>query len=504
VVWLSRGLSPQERNLVSAARRGKRLRCDGAQVIRADVIRDLLLGRHGTVDPRGVQLTGALVEGALDLEGVLSTAGLNLTDCRLSEPIIARDAEFPWLELEGCQVQGLLADRLRVTGGLFLRYGFTATNMVGRAVRLPGARIGGNLEFDDATLTGGNGPALHAEDLQVNGNLFLRNGFSVTANSSLGAVVLRGAFVRGSLNLLNSRMTNPSGPALRASDLTVEGRLQLGGDSVVEGRSRHAVIDLAGARLGHLRWSPFEMRNLESGGGLIGLEHVSARWVNVAGNVLCDGEADQDCNAGDLLINGLTYKSLSMSGGTWRSWLHWIHSHTREYTAQSYWQLAGVERAAGNDVAVRTILIAQQDDRRARGEFISRWSSLRHWLWGALAGYGYRIGRTVVATLVLLVLAGLLGLWAGHTPIRDGRYVAGHTSRAERPFTPCSTFEQIGLGIDRGLPLAVTGVRERCDLDTVSRRGQAFAAAIWLLQVAVWMLATLVVVGYSGLIRRTD
>ncbi|MGW4212839.1 hypothetical protein ACWEIJ_32980 [Lentzea sp. NPDC004789] len=102
------------------------------------------------------------------------------------------------------------------------------------------------------------------------------------------------------------------------------------------------------------------------------------------------------------------------------------------------------------------------------------------------------------------MLAGLLGLWAGHTPIRDGRYAAGHTRRAEQPFTPCSTFEQVGLGIDRGLPLAATGVRERCDLDTTSHRGQVFAAVIWLLQVAVWILATLVVVGYSSLIRRTD
>ncbi|MFD9703140.1 hypothetical protein [Lentzea sp. NPDC059081] len=166
--------------------------------------------------------------------------------------------------------------------------------------------------------------------------------------------------------------------------------------------------------------------------------------------------------------------------------------------------MAEVERAAGNDVAVRRVLIAQQDDRRIRGGFDSRRSRLRHRLWGLLAGYGYRIGRMFVATLLAFAAAGFLGFWAGHTPIRDGRYAAGHTSRAELPFTPCSTFEQIGLGIDRGLPLAATGVRERCDLDTISRRGQAFAAAIWLLQLVVWLLATLVVVGYSGLIRRTD
>lgn len=499
-----RGLTSPERKLVLAAGRGQRLRCCGPQGIRAEVIRDLLLGRHGAVDPRGVQLAGARIEGALDLEGVLSTAGLNLTNCRMSDPVVLRDAQFPWLELEGCHVPGVSADKLRVAGSLFLRKGFTAVSVDGRAVRLPGARIDGNFECDGATLSGANGSALHAEDIRIEGNLFLRDGFSATADSCQGAVVLNGAFVGGLVTFTDSTLKNLSGPALSARGIRVGGELVLGCSSSFQGRSRHVIVDLFGANLGAVRWSPFEMKNSEVGGALVSMEHVSAGWVGISGDVLCDADISRDCAAGDLTISGLTYRSLAVAGADWRKWLHWIRSHTRGYTAQSYWQLAGVERAGGNDVAVRRILIAQQDDLRIRGEFDSLWSRLRHRLWGLLAGYGYRIGRTVVTTLVVLVVAGLLGLWAGHTPIRDGRYAAGHTSRSEQPFTPCSTFEQIGLGIDRGLPLAVTGVRERCDLDTISRRGQAFAMAIWLLQVAVWILATLVVVGYSSLIRRTD
>jgi hypothetical protein len=498
-MWRMRGLTSQERKLVLAARHGQRLRCSE---VRADVIRDLLLGRYGALDPRGVQLSGARIEGALDLEGVIGTAGMNLTDCRLSHPVVARDAEFPWLELEGCRLPALLADRLRVTGGLFLRRGFHATGWEHRAVRLPGARIGGNLECDGAVLTSVSGVALHAEGIRVEGSVFLRRGFSATADSELGAVLLSGGFIGRSLNLLNSKLINTSGLALSASGLRVEGELMLGGGSYFRARSHHVVIDLAGSTLGGLQWSRFATENSESGGAWIDLEHVSAGWARVDGDVLCEAGYNQACIANEILIGGFTYGSLS--GADWRNWLHWLRSHTREYAAQSYWQLASVERAAGNDLAVRHILIAQQDDRRIRGKFDNRWSRFRHRAWGVLAGYGYRIGRTVVATLAVLLFAGLLGLWAGHTPIRDGRYAAGHTSRAEQPFTSCSTFEQIGLGIDRGLPLSVTGVRERCDLDTISRRGQAFAVAIWLLQVAVWLLATLVVVGYSGLIRKVD
>ncbi|MET9627989.1 hypothetical protein ABZX92_11060 [Lentzea sp. NPDC006480] len=503
MLWM-RGLTSAERKLVLAAQRGQRLRCEGAQVIRADVIRDLLLGRHGAVDPRGVQLTGALVAGALDLEGVRTSSGLNLTDCRLLHPMIARDADLPWLELIGCDVRALSADKIRVTGSVFLRQCVISAETGRRAVRFAGARIGGNLECDGSSITSVSGPAFHAEDARIEGNLFLRDGFSGTADTSLGTVTLNGAFVGGSLNLFNVTLANSSGPVLSANRLRVEGELWLGGDSSIQGKSWRAVIDLAGASLGGVRWSRFEIKNFEAGGALVCLDHVTTDYLSISSNVLCEADVDYDCASGDLLIYGLMYGTLATEGADWLSWLHWIQSHTRVYTAQSYSQLAGVEHASGNDVAVRRILIAQQDDRRFRGEFDSRWSRLRHRTWGLLAGYGYRVSRTVVATLTVLILAGLLGLWAGHTSIRDGRYVAGHTSRAEYPFTPCSTFEQIGLGIDRGLPLAATGVRERCDLDTISRRGQAFAMAIWLLQVAVWILATLVIVGYSGLIRRTD
>lgn len=47
-----------------------------------------------------------------------------------------------------------------------------------------------------------------------------------------------------------------------------------------------------------------------------------------------------------------------------------------------------------------------------------------------------------------------------------------------------------------------TGIRDHCDLDTATPAGQAFTAAIWLLQAIVWALATLVIAGYTGLIRK--
>jgi hypothetical protein len=60
----------------------------------------------------------------------------------------------------------------------------------------------------------------------------------------------------------------------------------------------------------------------------------------------------------------------------------------------------------------------------------------------------------------------------------------------------------VGLGLDLGLPIINTGALSRCDLDTASPAGQTLTATAWLLQGTAWALATLVVVGYTNLIRN--
>jgi len=189
----------------------------------------------------------------------------------------------------------------------------------------------------------------------------------------------------------------------------------------------------------------------------------------------------------------------------WRQWLDLVRNHTREYRPSPYQQLAAVERAAGHDGNARNILIAQQHDLRHRAPHaLGGWLTRRfHWLWGALAGYGYRARRTALALLIALVAAGAVTLWAGHVTTGPGRHAAEHTVTSTAPGTPCSTVELVGLGLDRGLPLGPTGLRSRCDLDTGSTAGQVFTVLLWIVQAAVWGLATLALAGYTGLIRKS-
>jgi hypothetical protein len=67
----------------------------------------------------------------------------------------------------------------------------------------------------------------------------------------------------------------------------------------------------------------------------------------------------------------------------------------------------------------------------------------------------------------------------------------------------CSQAEQIGLGLRIAVPLIGNVTEGNCQINTAHTRGGAYAAAGVTLQTLSWATATLVVAGYTGLIRKT-
>ncbi|MGH3599925.1 MAG: hypothetical protein ACRDQH_06550, partial [Pseudonocardiaceae bacterium] len=288
------------------------------------------------------------------------------------------------------------------------------------------------------------------DHLRVDSDMFAE-GFIATGHSQDGAVRLADAHISGQLNLSHAKLTNPAG----------------------------SVLDL---------------------------EDAAAKHLFLPAQVICpDGAAKtSSCTvpAHQITLSGLAYTSLHAVD--WHEWLHLIIHHTRAYRPQPYRQLAAALRASGHEAAAREVLIAQQRDLYRRGDVGGPLGKSAHWLWGALAGYGYRSGRAVVALVLVLMIAAGLGIAAGHTSLGPGRFVTAHTSQARDPQSPCSLVEQIGVGIDRSVPLTPARIGNRCDFDTSSPAGEAFTASTWVLQALVWTLATLAVAGYLGLIRKTS
>jgi hypothetical protein len=318
-------------------------------------------------------------------------------------------------------------------------------------VRLFGARIG-NLYCSGAQLENGAGPALNAIGLQVGGTVSLGDGFRATGHGEGGAVQLRGAHIGTGLQFEKGSVRNPDGPALDLRSASVN-ELRLPGEVI--------------------GWSR---------------EESSRR----------QGTDER------LRLDGLTYSAVPQPNDL-DQWLSLLGRYAG-YAAQPYQQLASVYRAIGEEAKARKILITQQDDLRARGTLGGRWAKARHRLLRVTIGYGYQTWRAFLWLAAVLVLAMGLGLLAGNIH-GDDRWVAAHTDNAgtANAGAACSTAEQVGLGVERAIPLLVsyTGVRDRCVLDSYSVPGQIITVAGWVLQLAAWALAALAIAGYTGLVRKT-
>lgn len=580
--------------------------------IRAELLRELVLGRSGErLDPLGVRVHGARITGMLDLTHVPAAVGIELRGCVFERPVLMVSARLPWLTLAGSQLCALDCDGLQVDGDVLLGDGFTATgqsdygavrllgahvkgqlNLNGArltnetgpaligdglhvdgdvfgggfiatghgelgAVRLPGAHIVGQLNFNGAELANQAGPALIGDGLHVDGGLVLAEGFIASGHYERGAVRLPGAHISGQLNLAGATLVNPAGPALIGDHLEVDGGVFLDGftatghgeDGVVRlpdahitgqlnldraeltnaagaafigdhlrvdsdmfaegltatGHSQDGAVRLADAHIsGQLNFSQAQLTN--PAGPVLDLEDAEAKHLFLPAQVICPHAAAKTSRcaapAHQLTLCGLTYASLHAVD--WREWLHLIIHHTRAYRPQPYHQLAAALRASGHESAAREVLVCQQQDLRRRGDIGGPLGKGAHWLWGALAGYGYRSSRAVVALVLALMIAAGLGIAAGHTSLGPGRYVTAHTSQAQNPGSPCSLVEQIGVGIDRSVPLTPARIGNRCDFDTSSPAGEAFTVSTWALQALVWTLAALAIAGYVGLIRKAS
>ncbi|HST64482.1 MAG TPA: hypothetical protein VLM05_04775 [Mycobacteriales bacterium] len=479
-----------------------------------------------------------VVDGSMLLRRVVGTGLVGLAGARVSGRL---DLTSVRLDSEGI---ALLADRVVVGGDLLLDDAEVAGRSPAGALQLGGARVAGRLSARRLRVTNRAGPALAAANLQVTDTLDLSRGSVLHGAGKDGAVRLVGARI-GSLSLGGAELANPDGWALAAHYLDVSGTVYLdrvratGGLRLSGGRIggqltlEAAVVDggadpaLAGTRLHVAQAVVLDEAVLSSAGDRPTVDLRSAR---IAGDLelrrtriahpsgtalrlntaVVDGrailsEAEIESGAldlrdstvgtlyddparvrGEVEANGLVYRGLpGHPGVTLGQRLAWL-GRMPAYAAQPYRQLAAAYQAAGHEDDARKVLVSQQ--QRLHGG-LTGWTSLRHRLFGLFLQYGYQPLRAVaLLAAVLLVSIGLfLGL-AGGTRTEAG--------------AACPAVDRVGLAIDAAIPLVKTGADDRCKLATGTGAGQGLAAAGWVLTLLGWGSATLVVAGYSGLVRR--
>ena len=484
---------------------------DGAVRLRSAHVRGRVLftGAH-LRNQKGPALHAARlqVDSTMQLDSLTATGcsedgAVRLRNARIGGRLYCRNAQ-----LTNQDGPGLSAARVEVEGSVHLERLCATGRGEDGAVRLRNARIGGSLYCIDAQLTSQDGPGLGAARMQVEGSVHLE-GLRATSTGRDGAVRLRYARIGGNLECSGTRLTNQDGPALDARELEVGEAVMLRDRFHATGHSVRSTVRLRGASIGTRLEFGEELCNTGDGPAL-DLRSVSVRNLCLpreAINCPAEDSSRQQATHKPLLLDGLTYTTIPEPCRDLDQWLSLLGDCT-SYAAQPYQQLASVYRAVGEEAKARKILIKQQDDLQARGGELlgGRWSRARHWLLGKTIGYGYRTWPAFLGLAVVLILAMFLGLLAGRLH-DDGRLVAAHTDRAAPLMvgTACSTAEQISLGLERALPLLIgnTGIGDRCALDSNSIAGQVITAFGWILQLAAWAFATLAIVGFTGLVRKT-
>jgi hypothetical protein len=371
----------------------------------------------------------------------------------------------------------LKADGAEIGGSAFLDELFRASG----EVRLVGAKISGELNCGGGTFENrtekGEGSALSADGAEIGGSAFLRQGFRAARE-----VRLLGAKISGDLSCrggtFENRTEDGQGSALTADGATIHGGLFLDNGFRSEGQVR--------------------------------LTHAKA-------GILQD---DQDCwpGAGCLVIDGFQYERIAGGSptdaktriewlrvqypappaggsylGVWQRRRPFFVRSRKEglFWPQPYEELAAVLLASGKPAEARKIHIAKEIDRNRYGQMGWGGRLFRRLVFGATIGYGYSLRRLFWCGVAMVAIGTAFFWWAGQAGQMQAPGVTDPPDFCPPVYSLDSLLPVVDLYQERywrphpgGLPGCIAGVY------------------LWFHVSLGWMLATLGVVGITGLAKK--
>lgn len=374
-------LLPKEKTLLQCCREGTVARITESQPeaetasnsIRASFLRFLALGgdESAPVHENGVFISGAWITGGLDLSHAKLDRQLVLHDCSIEYVYLAQ-TDLVLLSMAGSRVRaGMVGDRLRCSGGIFLRDGF---HCVGE-VRLLGARIAGDLDCSNATFENPGDDALSVDGSEIGGYFFLHKGTEV-----LGGLRIYGVLVGRDLDMGNSTFLGEE-CSISLDNTTVKGR--------------------------------FIFRGIKKVAGLLicsGLEVDS----------LYDDQASWASAKGKVLLDGFTYRRFgsgsSTDAATRIAWLeNQPDTHLKgDFRPQPWEQLSLVLKQVGHFEASRSVSVAKHAKMREAKRYVGG-SKAWDWIYGKSVGYGYRPWRLARAILTVWILCAAI-YWPAANP----------------------------------------------------------------------------------------
>ena len=457
-VFLTSGFTAAGAVRLLGAEITSQLNCSGAQLSGADSDGDALVAD-------GMKAGSVLLTG-----GFTAAGAVRLTAAEITSQLACSGAQLSGTDSEG---NTLVADGMKAGGDVFLTGRFTAAGVI----RLRGADITGQLGCRGAQLTGADsdGNTLVADGMKVGEDVFLDGGFTAA-----GTVSLNSTRVGGSVFLAPAALAaDEDQVALDAARAQISGKLRWAPSAPVSGQ-----VNLEGATVGQLEdnWA----RNRPNG-----------YWP-------ADGRLDLD---------GFTYGRFGgMRQATVEQRLAWIRSQYQaragqgpaHFATQPYEQLAVVYRQSGQDDQARKVAIARRADLRKYGN-LNPYRRFGNWFLDWTIKYGYqtwRAGVGLAAVFVVFLMLSILGQ-RQHVIVPIGEIEGLHSVPSATQCTseyPC--FYPAGYTVDTVIPIINVHQADYWGPDGHAPWGWIWVGGAWVATGLGWALATLLVAGYTGLVRQ--
>ena len=349
--------------------------------------------------------------------------------------------------------KALLVSHAKIGGGVFLGRGFSAKG----AVHMIGTNVGGSLNCSGGEFHNKDGNAINASQAKIGRDVLLNKGFLAK-----GEVRLLGASIEGQLDCAGGHFNNQGDQgrdgqriyALNAERAKTGGHVFLNRHKsrseepfTADGRVRFANADIGGnfnCKGGQFNHSG--KRSALAAGGLRSRavflsEGFSAKGevaLHVAhiGNFVCTGcepndkipttinlsstksaavDDDEDSwKRFEFILDGFTYDTFYGHSPTDSdARLKWLAKRPEKqrlkngemaalpFSPLPYEQAAKILFGMGRNNDAREILLKKEQEITKRKTW---WHKPHRWLWEKLAGYGYKPMRTLIASLVVILV----------------------------------------------------------------------------------------------------
>ena len=222
-------LTPGEARIMLAIAKGERatLDEDAGRTVRAAVIVWLCTAPRamGMVHTRGLSVSKALINERIDLGGAKIPFRLSLRDSEIPGGMDLSDSHVMGLSLWGTKVGAIDASRLQCEGELVLRDGFT----VNGKCSLANATVGGSINAIGGKFLNAGGTSLGGDGLRVRGAVVLRTSNEANAPrfESVGELRLGWADIGGNLEMDGAILSNEGGNCFFGYGMKIAGNAHL-------------------------------------------------------------------------------------------------------------------------------------------------------------------------------------------------------------------------------------------------------------------------------------